>query len=155
MISFTCAKCQWSGEVPETRKRCRECERQYIKRWRAEHPDAARSLKARMEKKWRSEHREEYNAKRRRKRQRNKATSEAMYKRRQQWLLDGDVTREQLVAIYERYKGHCIYCQSKVHARFDPIHLRGFDHVRARANGGPHTASNLVVSCRKCNELKG
>lgn len=82
------------------------------------------------------------------------ARSKRMYERRNAWLRTGDVTREQLQAIWKAYAGKCAYCGIPVMPRYTPCDPRGFDHVVPRIRGGKHTAMNIVVCCRRCNELK-
>lgn len=75
--------------------------------------------------------------------------------KRRDWMRVGDVTREQLIAIYQAHNGLCAYCGGKVNGRFEPLAPHGFDHVVPYSKGGKHTASNLVVCCRRCNLRKG
>lgn len=53
-------------------------------------------------------------------------------------------------AIKEHFNNTCVYCGIK----HEPDNLT-LDHVRPRAYGGPDLTSNLVPSCRKCNQDKG
>jgi len=107
-----------------------------------------------MEKKARTERRDEYNAKRRRKR--SPERNHEAYRQRALWLLNGDVTGEELITIFEQAKGRCNYCGTTIkRPRFNPFDPRGFDHVQPRTKGGRHTKANIVVACRRCNELKG
>lgn len=60
---------------------------------------------------------------------------------------DGTVTRE---LCYELLRlKRCHYCQGAT-KRKD----REIDHVVALANGGAHTACNLVMACKACNRAK-
>jgi len=87
--------------------------------------------------------------------QRNPEKYRERNRQRADWLRQGDVTKAELQAIYARDGGQCVYCKNAVaSARFWPSAPTGFDHVVSRANGGQHTASNLVVSCRACNCAK-
>ena len=151
MTHYKCGKCGWSGEV-NGRPRCLACYRKYISEWRNRYPDKVRNQRAQQDKRNRETRREWYNARRRRYR---KPETNAMARRaRIEWLLSGDVTREQLITVYENHQGNCHYCGKHVMARFTPFDPRGFDHVKSRSKGGKHTASNLVVCCRQCNALK-
>lgn len=151
-VQYTCKKCGWSGEV-NAPARCLACYRAAVKRWRASNRDKHLAQKRRYDAKARAERPEEYNARRRRHRKRS--TNQKNYRNRIEWLAQGDVTRDQLQEIYENAGGKCHYCNCPVNARFYPNDPRGFDHVISRANGGCHTASNIVVSCGKCNARKG
>lgn len=53
-------------------------------------------------------------------------------------------------AIIARDKSTCRYCFWKLLAKEVTL-----DHVLALANGGNHTAVNLVVACLRCNTSKG
>jgi 5-methylcytosine-specific restriction endonuclease McrA len=85
----------------------------------------------------------------------NPETTKAAYERRMAWLRSGDVTPEELRAIYQESLGRCHYCGCLVERpRFASTELRGFDHVIPRIQGGKHTASNMVVCCKLCNARK-
>lgn len=151
MTYYKCKTCGWEGEV-KSRPRCLACARKRTVKWHKENREKSRAQARRYDKKFRLERPEEYNTKRRR--YRKQSTNQKQRLKRLKWLLDGDVTREQLIEIYERDKV-CIYCGKKVKPRFTVTDPRGFDHSIPRINGGKHTASNIVVCCRQCNELKG
>ena len=53
-------------------------------------------------------------------------------------------------AIKEHFNCLCVYCG--IQHELDQLTV---DHVRPRSNGGPSLASNLVPSCRACNQAKG
>ena len=149
---YHCKKCGWEGLV-NSRPRCLSCARKRTSDWRKKNPEKCKAQRSRYDKKFRKERREEYNAKRRR--SRKPETDKKQWKKRMQWLLSGDVTRIQLIEIYEKHGGKCFYCKSPVIPRFTVTDPRGFDHLTPRIKNGHHTASNIVVCCRKCNELKG
>ena len=152
-MQYTCKTCGWSGEVIG-RSRCLACYRRRVKAWRKANPEQARAQKSRYDKKFRTERPDEYRAKRRR--YYLPKTAARSWARRKQWIASGDVTANQLRIIFKAHDGKCVYCRVPVsHPRFNPLDPRGFDHVKPRSKGGRHTASNLVVSCRRCNELKG
>lgn len=52
--------------------------------------------------------------------------------------------------LWERENGLCFYCQKPV--AIDASHL---DHVIAKSRGGPHGSTNRVLSCARCNSIKG
>jgi 5-methylcytosine-specific restriction endonuclease McrA len=49
-------------------------------------------------------------------------------------------------AVLERDAHNCVYCG----ARADTI-----DHVKPRSRGGPHSWTNVVAACGRCNHKKG
>lgn len=150
-VNYECKTCGWVGAV-KSRPRCLACANRRTRAWRKANPDKARADKRRQERRFRTERRDEYNAKRRQKR--NGALSAAAVRRRKMWLTAGDVTAAQLRAIYERDGGCCRYCRQIVYPRFNALDPRGFDHVVPRAKGGQHTASNIVTCCGICNAAK-
>ena len=50
------------------------------------------------------------------------------------------------------YRDHCVcqYCGGEL-----TISSMTYDHVKPRASGGTHDWSNVVASCKECNNLKG
>ena len=72
------------------------------------------------------------------------------------WIGAGDVTRMQLVKLFEEHNESCHYCGSRIlKPRFWPSGPNGFDHKVPRCSGGKHTISNIVPSCNLCNSKKG
>lgn len=53
-------------------------------------------------------------------------------------------------AIKEHFGCSCVYCGETYDA--DELTL---DHIRPRSNGGANLTSNLVPSCKPCNQAKG
>jgi len=53
-------------------------------------------------------------------------------------------------AIKEHFHNTCVYCGETYE-----LHELTLDHVRPRCYGGEDLTSNLVPSCRKCNQAKG
>jgi 5-methylcytosine-specific restriction endonuclease McrA len=53
-------------------------------------------------------------------------------------------------AIKEHFECRCVYCGET----YDTNELT-LDHVRPKAYGGSDLTSNLVPSCRSCNQAKG
>jgi 5-methylcytosine-specific restriction endonuclease McrA len=53
-------------------------------------------------------------------------------------------------AIKEHFNCQCVYCGET----YDTNELT-LDHVRPKAFGGSDLTSNLVPSCRSCNQAKG
>ncbi|MFZ5351292.1 MAG: HNH endonuclease [Bacillota bacterium] len=52
--------------------------------------------------------------------------------------------------IFERDHGKCRFCQKEL--KPDKCTL---DHYLPKSDGGPESSCNLVLSCKKCNRLKG
>ena len=48
--------------------------------------------------------------------------------------------------LFKKYSGRCVYCGSKAEE---------IEHVIPKSKGGTDSVHNLVIACRKCNELKG
>ena len=152
MKTYTCLVCGWVGQV-KGRARCLPCYAKAVNRWRKDNPDKAKAQKARWMARMKKERHEHYLTRRRK--YYLPATGKRNYERRKAWLLAGDVTRAQLQAIYTLWRGLCAYCGKPVKARLCPSWPTGFDHVTPKRQGGKHTATNMVVCCQQCNELKG
>ena len=58
-------------------------------------------------------------------------------------------------SVWQKTGGLCFYCDEKLNP-FDRKHPSGFqiDHVIPRNQGGSDDISNLVPSCRRCNNSK-
>lgn len=61
-----------------------------------------------------------------------------------------NIPNSEKVYIYEREKKKCFYCGKNL--KFRQITL---DHYLPKSKGGTEDIFNLVLSCRKCNRLKG
>lgn len=152
MRDYLCKKCGWSGQVKDKAYRCLGCAREAVRKWRKENPEKYKIQRARKEKRFRTERRDEYNAKRRRIRSSERNAEQRI--RRLKWFLEGNVTRLDLVEIFEKQKGKCSYCGTLVKPRFTPSDPRGFDHIIPRKLGGKHEKDNIQVCCGKCNGIK-
>ena len=53
-------------------------------------------------------------------------------------------------AIKEHFNCQCVYCGETYE-----LHELTLDHVRPKTFGGSDLTSNLVPSCRSCNQAKG
>lgn len=151
-----CSKC--TNEKDRKGSYCKKCYAKYMKEWRVKNREkyliSHRKSGAKYDKKMRTENRDKYNSNRRKYRTSQK--SHEIYIRRKKWLMDGDVTRGDLIEIWEKSKGLCSYCKGTIgKPRFSPFDMRGFDHVVSRDNGGKNNKDNLVACCRPCNERKG
>lgn len=144
-----CKNCGWEGNT----WRCKPCKKKQDTAYRVRNRAKIRNRQIRFLKDWRERDREGYNLYRRK--YRKKSLYDKIYRERVLWLLQGTVTRNDLCTIYEKANGCCVYCKKTVKASFNPIHCRGFDHVRPKVRGGKHEKNNIVVCCRTCNELKG
>ena len=48
--------------------------------------------------------------------------------------------------LFKKHNGRCVYCGNKA---------TEIEHVIPKSKGGTNSVHNLVIACRKCNELKG
>lgn len=81
----------------------------------------------------------------------NPEKAQAHVERRRARLLaasPNDFTGSQWREIKAAYGHRCVYCGKK------PQRLE-MDHILSLAQGGAHTASNIVPACRNCNAKKG
>lgn len=66
---------------------------------------------------------------------------------------DGTVTVNFLRSLKRTQGGLCYYCGSELNfGKKGEVHL---DHKTPIQRGGLHTATNIVYSCRQCNQKKG
>ena len=62
--------------------------------------------------------------------------------------------------VHSEYKGCCAYCWCTTEiikakkGKSLPKHAATRDHIHPRSQGGPLDWSNIVLSCRKCNDKK-
>lgn len=61
-----------------------------------------------------------------------------------------DISNSEKAYIYKRENKKCFYC--KKHLKYRQITL---DHYFPKSRGGTNEIFNLVLSCKKCNALKG
>ena len=61
-----------------------------------------------------------------------------------------NIPNSEKIYIYERENKKCFYCGKSL--KFRQITL---DHYLPKSKGGTKEVFNLVLSCRKCNRLKG
>jgi len=57
--------------------------------------------------------------------------------------------------VYKRDRGTCVYCGFSGMNNFLAWRQLAIDHVIPVARGGSNTHDNKVVSCHRCNTLKG
>ena len=57
--------------------------------------------------------------------------------------------------LFERDQGRCVYCGLDLKADYDRFMMATEDHLLPGSKGGGRDLSNLVLSCRTCNSLKG
>lgn len=91
------------------------------------------------------------------KRRRNELHKIKQYNRsRKAVIAAGDVTVAQLQNTWDQSNGLCYYCNQPIGIKpvFNPLKIRGFDHLIPLSKGGQHTVSNLVVCCSRCNSIK-
>lgn len=74
---------------------------------------------------------------------------------RREWFMQGDVTRMELIELFEMHNESCYYCKARIlRPRFFPNNPSGFDHKIPRSRDGAHTISNMVPCCKTCNATK-
>lgn len=125
-----------------------------IARWNAAHPEyqAAYNREYRIEnaeklyalsKTWREKHPENVKAYGLNRRARKKNSPNRL-------------TAAELKAIVAYSNGRCRYCGIMTLKNVPSVHprKRHFDHIVALANGGAHSADNIVVACATCNRKK-
>lgn len=61
--------------------------------------------------------------------------------------------------LYLAQKGRCCFCDVKMYACSALPHpanrLATFEHVHPRSLGGKDTLNNLMISCYRCNKIRG
>lgn len=63
-----------------------------------------------------------------------------------------------LKELIKRYKGRCVYCKEEVvHSAANPFMpmSASCDHFLPLIRGGNNEPANLVLSCFRCNQMKG
>lgn len=117
---------------------CQNCRNEYFRNYRNRNLERKREIE-------RKSARRNYDSKR----------NSEMHTKRMRWCLSGDVTREQLIELFEAHNGCCHYCGIRIpRPRFSPLTPKGFDHKASMSRGGKHTISNIVPCCVNCNNKK-
>ncbi len=62
----------------------------------------------------------------------------------------GHISSAEMIKRWNDFDNSCAYCG---HKPADPLDLE-VEHVQAVSQGGPHTLSNIVPACKKCNTSK-
>ena len=65
-------------------------------------------------------------------------------------MTSSDSKRLWIRAIKEHFNCTCVYC-----GEFHELHNLTIDHVRPKCKGGRDITTNVVPSCRRCNQDKG
>ncbi len=112
----------------------REVKRNYMKRYRAEHPDEYREYCRMKGAEW---------VKKNPLAQRQKRWA---YKARKRMLDTGNVNIAKLVELWD---GLCGICRQTVDDKFE------IDHIKPLSKGGLHDQSNLQLTHQFCNRSKG
>jgi len=60
----------------------------------------------------------------------------------------GEITPEQVEALYEKQSGKCAACKKDLNMQYQ------LDHVMPLSLGGEHKIENAQILCRKCNQMK-
>lgn len=108
-------------------RRCRPCQSAYLLAWNERHREKLAATKARY-----------YRA--------NKANVRAKIAdhRARKHGAQGRITAEEYEIVRAFFHGRCAYCG-------ETDDRMGFDHMIPFRQGGPHLASNIVLSCGSCN----
>jgi hypothetical protein len=136
-------KHQYHNDLEESRRRGRA----YY--W--SNPDRSRRWSREAGKRWRENHPEEDKEKHKKWKRENRVIVRISSHRRRARLLQagGNHTQEDIERIYNQQRGRCYWCLS------DLDHVYHIDHRIPLVRGGSNDASNLVMSCPKCNMSKG
>jgi 5-methylcytosine-specific restriction endonuclease McrA len=122
------------------------------RRYREAHPDKVKEVQRTSKRKLRQEQPERVRAydreysKRPNARLTDKVNGHA--KRARKRAAEGNHTAAQELEQLKRQKGRCYYCGSMVGDDWQP------DHVIPLSRGGSNDISNIVITCRKCNNKK-
>lgn len=157
-----CRKCgEWQSESEfcrrasgRLRKECKMCQRAYMAKWRATHPEYSRKWAAahpayqREYRAARLEERRNYDRERQAAYPEYRRAKTAQYRARKKGA--PIVENIDKAYIFRRDKGRCHLCGKKV----DPKdwHL---DHLLALIKGGEHSYRNVAVAHPSCNMRKG
>lgn len=57
--------------------------------------------------------------------------------------------KDERIKVHQKYNGHCAYCGIKIEVKDMQI-----DHLQPLYLGGTNDLSNLMPSCRSCNNYK-
>ena len=154
---------------------CRECQRDYEKRWREmngaqQNANKREAYRLDPEKRlsanelWRKENPEAYKQSRQASWQRHK---DKRYEAKKEWIrknlnvrrgianaytrrrreAEGSFTLDEFKAVVRKQKGLCFYCSA-------PMSPPVTEHVTPLSRGGSNWISNIVASCRICNAFK-
>lgn len=65
--------------------------------------------------------------------------------------------RNQKQKLWHRQGGRCHYCQIEMRYRTNPLkdYTATIDHLKPKSKSGTNSIDNLVLACKRCNEMKG
>lgn len=141
--SFSAHKSMKDGK----QNNCKDCRHEMQKAYRNAHPDRAREINQKYQSNHRAEYRERYV--RWKRNNRDRALDLAAVHRARQVTGRRDIEPVDRATIIARDNSTCYLCGVVLEPRSVCL-----DHVVPLSRGGPHTAENLRVTCRKCNERK-
>jgi 5-methylcytosine-specific restriction endonuclease McrA len=64
------------------------------------------------------------------------------------YAAEGNHTRQEIAALYEKQRGVCVYCAKPLGAEYHA------DHIVALSKGGSNWISNIQLTCGPCNNHK-
>jgi len=136
----------------------RQKNRESCKKYREQHPEKVRERQHKWYIRTKNADLEGWRKKQREKARRHHDSGKKRewQRKRMEYILAGNVTRLELIDLFEKSDERCHYCGVHIERpRFDPHLPVGFDHVIPFCKGGKHEISNMVVCCGVCNRKKG
>lgn len=135
-----------------------------MRKWRAANPDASkeqmrkRRADAAKKKKMLAQARvvyhankEKFSLKHKRWAEKNseKIAAHARNRRTRKMQADGSHTDAEILSLYSKQKGKCVYCKTSLEREYQA------DHIIALINGGSNYIENIQLLCPACNRSKG
>lgn len=78
-----------------------------------------------------------------------KIAAHARNRRTRKMQADGSHTDAEILSLYGKQKGKCVYCKAPLKKEYQA------DHIIALINGGSNWISNIQLLCPACNRSKG
>lgn len=129
------------------RSDCKSCRCKTVTEYRKNNPEKVRDTLYRSRKKHAAAHKERY--RRYAKNNIDKLRAKTRNRGAKRRNAPGSHTADELQEQYQRQKGRCYYCKSKLNNVYHA------DHVVPISKGGSNYISNIVCACPSCNMSKG
>lgn len=133
------------AEFNQRSARCKPCQYEYVRTWRADNPDKV----AAAQRKYRTSHAAERYATVKRWRADNPEKRRANDLRRRAREATGSFSDADMHAMYRDQDGLCAYCEAELNGEY---HV---EHMTPLSRGGLHDWSNIALTCAACNLSKG